>query len=64
MVKAYENAPASLLAPFDYISLVWAMLLGFLLFGDFPDAWTIFGAAIIVTTGIALVRRESGPAVA
>lgn len=63
MIKAYENAQASLLAPFDYISLIWAMLLGFLLFGDFPDAWTIFGAVIIVLSGIYLVRRETGPAV-
>jgi drug/metabolite transporter (DMT)-like permease len=64
MIKAFEKAPASLLAPFNYASLIWATLLGFLLFGDLPDAWTIFGAAIIISSGLYLVRRESGAAVA
>jgi len=64
MIKAFEKAPASLLAPFSYASLIWATLLGFFLFGDLPDAWTIFGAAIIISSGLYLVRRESGAAVA
>jgi len=64
MIKAFEKAPASLLAPFNYASLIWATLLGFFLFGDLPDAWTIFGAAIIISSGLYLVRRESGAAVA
>jgi len=63
MIKAFENAPASLLAPFDYISLIWAMLLGFFMFGDLPDAWTIFGMAIIISSGLYLVKRESAVAV-
>ncbi len=64
MIKAFEIAPASLLAPFNYASLIWATLLGFFLFGDLPDAWTIFGAAIIISSCLYLVRRESGAAVA
>jgi drug/metabolite transporter (DMT)-like permease len=64
MIKAFEKAPASLLAPFNYASLIWATLLGFFLFGDLPDAWTLFGAAIIISSGLYLVRRESGAAVA
>ena len=60
MIKAFEKAPASLLAPFSYASLIWATLLGFFLFGDLPDAWTIFGAAIIISSGLYLVKRESG----
>lgn len=64
MIKAFEKAPASLLAPFSYASLIWATLLGFFLFGDLPDAWTIFGAAIIISSGLYLIRRESGAAVA
>lgn len=59
MIKAYEKAQASLLAPFDYISLIWAVLFGFLLFGDLPDAWTIFGAIIIVSSGLYQIRREA-----
>jgi len=63
MIKAFEKAPASLLAPFNYTSLIWATFLGFFLFGDLPDAWTIFGAIIIISSGLYLVQRESSPAV-
>ena len=58
MIKAFERAPASLLASFDYTTLVWATLYGFFLFGDLPDGWTILGAAIIVSSGLYLVKRE------
>jgi len=59
MIKAFERAPASLLAPFDYVTLVWATLLGYFIFGDLPDGWTIIGGIIIVASGLYLVRRES-----
>jgi drug/metabolite transporter (DMT)-like permease len=59
MIKAYEIAPASLLAPFDYTALIWATLLGFVMFGDLPDTWTVLGAVIIMSSGLYLIRRES-----
>ena len=59
MIKAFERAPASLLASFDYITLVWAVLYGYFLFNDLPDAWTVLGAAIIVSSGIYLIRKEN-----
>jgi drug/metabolite transporter (DMT)-like permease len=59
MIKAFEKAPASLLAPFSYTSLVWATLLGFVLFRDLPDAWTIVGGIIIFLSGIYVIKRES-----
>jgi len=59
MIKAFELAPASLLAPFDYTTLIWATLLGFVVFGDLPDAWTVMGAFIIISSGLYLIRRES-----
>ena len=59
MIKAFEKGPASLLAPFNYTSLIWATILGFFLFGDLPDAWTIFGAILIISSGLYLIRRES-----
>ena len=58
MIKAFELAPVSLLAPFDYTALIWATLLGFVLFGDLPDAWTIMGAIIIISSGLYLIKRE------
>ena len=59
MIKAYAIAPASLLAPFDYASLIWATILGFVVFGDLPDSWTVLGAIIIMSSGLYLIRRES-----
>ncbi|MGE5147888.1 MAG: DMT family transporter [Candidatus Eiseniibacteriota bacterium] len=56
--KAYEAAEPSALAPFTYSHLLWATLLGLVVFGEFPDAFTILGAAIIVASGIYIWHRE------
>ncbi len=64
MIKGYAIAPASLLAPFDYTTLIWATLLGFVMFGDLPDTWTILGAVIIMSSGLYLIRSESRVVVA
>jgi drug/metabolite transporter (DMT)-like permease len=48
----------SMVAPFRYTSLLWAILLGWLLFGDLPDRWTLLGAAIVVASGIYMLLRE------
>jgi drug/metabolite transporter (DMT)-like permease len=58
LIRAYELAPATLLAPFHYSVLVWVMLSGYLLFGDFPDAWSLAGMAIIVMSGLYLANRQ------
>lgn len=58
LIKAYEQAPASLLAPFGYFEMVSAVILGFLWFGDFPDRFTWLGIAVIVSTGIYISLRE------
>ena len=58
MIKAFELAPASLLAPFDYLNLIWATIFGFLVFGDLPDGRTIIGSAIVILSGIYLIKRE------
>ena len=51
-IKALEYAPASLLAPFAYVQLLWVSILGILVFGDFPDGITIIGMAIVVAGGL------------
>jgi drug/metabolite transporter (DMT)-like permease len=58
VIKAYEHAPASVVSPFFYCELVGVSILGFLVFGDVPDAWTGAGAAIIATSGIYIAHRE------
>jgi drug/metabolite transporter (DMT)-like permease len=59
MIRAYKIAPASLLAPFDYTTLIWATVLGFVVFGDLPDTGTFLGAIIIMSSGLYLIRCES-----
>ena len=46
------------IAPFRYTGLLWAILLGFLVFGEWPDHWTLFGSAIVVATGVFMLLRE------
>lgn len=57
-VLAFGRAPASLLAPFSYVMLLWATGLGYLLFDAVPDGWTWVGAAIIVASGVYTAHRE------
>jgi drug/metabolite transporter (DMT)-like permease len=59
-IKALELAPASVLAPFAYIQLLWVAILGALVFGDFPDALTLVGIAVVVAGGllVAASRRR------
>jgi drug/metabolite transporter (DMT)-like permease len=45
-------------APFRYTSLVWSLILGFLVFAEFPDGLTLVGGAIVVATGIFTLYRE------
>ncbi|MGB3501735.1 MAG: DMT family transporter [Mesorhizobium sp.] len=58
VIKAYQLAPVSALAPYPYTQLVWATALGYLIFNDIPDRWTIIGALIIVASGLYIVHRE------
>ena len=58
LIRAYDHASATLLAPFTYSALIWAMLLGWLVFGDFPDGWSLFGMGIIVASGLYLASRQ------
>jgi drug/metabolite transporter (DMT)-like permease len=59
LIKAYETGEASVLSPFDYGQLVGATLLGYLIWGDFPDGWTWVGVAIIVCSGVYIAHREA-----
>lgn len=55
---AFGNAEASLLAPFQYLEIVGATIVGYLVFGDFPDALTWLGTAIILSSGCYVFYRE------
>lgn len=58
LVKASRLASASKVAPFIYSQLLWMTGLGFLVFGDVPDGWTMVGALIICMSGIYIMNRE------
>jgi len=62
ITRAFQRAPVSLVAPFEYTALVWATLLGFLVFREFPEASVWVGVAIIVTAGLYTIHREGSEA--
>ncbi len=59
MNQGLRLAAASAVAPFNYSSIVWAILLGFVVFGDIPAPATLLGAAIIVCAGLFIMLRET-----
>lgn len=58
LIKAFTAAPAATVAPFGYSALIWATLFGLVVFGDFPDHWTIAGALVIAGSGLYILHRE------
>ena len=58
VVLAFRYADASVLAPFSYSQLLWVSLLGFVIFGEVPDVWTVTGAVFIVASGLYTAHRE------
>jgi drug/metabolite transporter (DMT)-like permease len=58
MIRAFTHAPASSLAPFSYLTLVWATLTGFVVFGDLPDRWTVIGGILLAASGLYVLYRE------
>lgn len=60
LIRAFNLAPASSLQPFSYALLLWAIIFGFLVFGELPDTLTFLGAGIVVAAGIfsSARRRE------
>jgi drug/metabolite transporter (DMT)-like permease len=57
--RALHLAPTSAIVPFNYFSLVWAIILGFLVWGDIPSANLIAGSAIVAGSGMFLFWRET-----
>ncbi len=58
MTYSYRYAEPSLLAPFDYIAMIWAVILGYLLFRDVPATLVLVGAGIVTAAGLYIVWRE------
>lgn len=57
--KALHLAPPSAVVPFNYLSLVWATIIGFVVWGDVPGRDLILGSAIVVGSGLYILWRET-----
>ena len=58
VIRAYEWAEASMLAPFSYSEIITMTLVGYIFFGDFPDFWTWVGIVVVCGSGIYISLRE------
>jgi len=58
LIAAHRLAPAAVLSPFIYTEIVLVIALGYLVFGDLPNRFTLAGAAIVVASGLYIVHRE------
>jgi drug/metabolite transporter (DMT)-like permease len=58
LIRAFDHAPASSLAPLLYTELIAATAIGYMWFGDMPDAWTWLGMAVITFSGVYIAIRE------
>jgi drug/metabolite transporter (DMT)-like permease len=58
LTESYRYASASVVAPFDYTSMIWALVLGYLMFGEMPTTMIVLGSAIIAAAGLFVIWRE------
>lgn len=58
MTQSYRHADASLIAPFDYTTMIWAFLLGWLLFGQLPGTAVVVGGTVVAGAGLFVIWRE------
>ena len=61
IIEALRLGEASLVSPFRYSGLIWAVMLGLVIWGDFPDSWTLAGAVLLVASGVYIIERSPKP---
>lgn len=61
-LQAFRLAPAAVIGPFQYLSLLWGLLWGWTLFAEWPDAWSLAGAAVVMASGLYVLYRETAVA--
>lgn len=62
VTQAFRLAAPSLLVPFEYSGMLWAVAFGWFFFGEMPDAWIGAGAAIVIASGLYILHRETAAA--
>ncbi|WP_428251036.1 DMT family transporter [Halomonas sp.] len=58
ITMAFRYAPAAAIAPFDYTSMIWAVIFGWLFWGELPDRWVLLGAFLIIGSGLFIAYYE------
>jgi drug/metabolite transporter (DMT)-like permease len=58
VTESYRHAPASVVAPFAYISMIYSIVIGYLWFGEVPQSIVLVGAAIVIAAGLFVIWRE------
>lgn len=58
LTSSYRYADASLVAPFDYTSMILALIIGYFLFDEVPTGTMLIGACVVITAGVAIILRE------
>ena len=59
VTHAFRLGPAAVVSPFEYSALLWATLLGYMLWGELPDTMTLIGAGIVISSGLYMIYRET-----
>lgn len=58
LTEGYRHADTSTIAPFEYTSVILSIIIGIVVFAEFPTGWTIAGSAIVIASGIFIIYRE------
>ena len=58
MTQSFRHADASLIAPFDYTSMIWALIISLLVFNTWPSGMMLVGTAIVIAAGLFVIYRE------
>jgi drug/metabolite transporter (DMT)-like permease len=58
MIESFRLSEAALVVPFKYTGFIWAVIYGILIWGDYPDVWTVLGALVILASGLYILHRE------
>jgi drug/metabolite transporter (DMT)-like permease len=58
MTQAYRSGETTVVAPFEYVSILWAVAVGWLIWGEAPDISMLGGVAVLVASGLYILHRE------
>ena len=59
LIETFRYAPISVVAPFKYTNMLWAVVIGYFVWGELPDVWVISGASLVIISGLYVLNREA-----